>query len=379
MSGPVRPARKAAAASPTPPERPRGEEPAPAAPADRFEIGGSGIKVREFHEGEPSRATMKSGAERTRKLGVVEAEPGVSSIDLQSMPLWQHLLPLQRQQLRVLLDSSVKVWRLARFGLANLLEKPSFADASPQEQAKQVMATLSVDPVLPGNVAIALAGLRSEATRFELLPPMIERGFAFRGAAVDADKFGVSIGASVTPIFQPRDLVFSKPFQHTPDELANAFAMLPVQSRQLLSTIRLSPTNDPDEGHWAEKYQKRAFSTYMSVDEQGTVDVYPTLSASNVKYLKHNLLHEAGHVWSIRVWGRDETAPAWAPWRDAMKADGLPVSLYGEESPLEDVAEATALFLGTRGTPLFAEFRQLYPHRFKILTEQFGEEGVEHQ
>lgn len=319
---------------------------------------------------------------RAHKSAPVPETPAVGATisQMREWPLWRHLSTLQHTQLAILLDPNSLVWKRARFGLSNLMEEETFTKAEPESQAKQVMAMLSVDPVLPGNTALAMADIEAMApsyalvTAYELTPATRVANFAFRTKVADADKFALTLDGKLLPIYQPQDQVYSNDHQHTVTEVAAALASMPAQSRELLSEVRLSPDENRDNDSWAKEFHLPVFSAYMSIDsEAGALDIYPTKNASPVKLLRDNLGHEAGHVWSIRAWGRDDKAAAWEPWRKAIEADGLPVSGYGKSSPSEDVAEATVLFLMTRGTPRFADFKALYPNRFAILAKQFGE------
>lgn len=289
----------------------------------------------------------------------VDQQTGLSLYELQTMPVWAALTPQQKAQLGALLSGNEELEKRTRWGLENLASDPTYLAATPAQQVAPMFAALSTTPILTGNVALELGDLERPSLPFELQRPVLIKDFQFRTKVADADLFAFKLGEQTINIVRPHDQEYSLPQQHSVREVAQALSMLPEQSRKLIRLVKLSPDASPD-----------APKSYMSSGIDGVLDIYPT--DTRVTCLTASLAHEAGHVWSMQSWGENEKAPLWNQWRAAIDADGLPVSDYGTESVHEDVAEATALFLLTRGTLRFEVYRRLFPHRFAILERQFG-------
>ena len=322
----------------------------------------------------------RAGPERARKLSVVpEAQAsGLTMGALQNMPVWAAFNQLQKAQLEALLTGDQRRSKLTRWGLMNETQAPGFAEASPADQVKKIFAALSRTPILPGNVALELSDTLHPPMKYSLGAAELAPAYKFRTKETDADKYRLSVAEhdDHIVIFAPRDLVYSLPNQHTANEVALAVAELPRESRALVQIIRLNPDANPDDASWAKAYGTQGFSSFMSCDANGQLDIYPTRDPNPVKNIMENMNHEAGHVWSLKLWGHDESAAAWNPWREAVAADGLPSSAYGASSLREDVAESTALYLTTRGTPRGEVYRAMYPHRFALLAKHFPGDSV---
>ena len=74
----------------------------------------------------------------------------------------------------------------------------------------------------------------------------------------------------------PHDGVFELPSHHTVEQIAQALAMLPPESRALVKQLNLDPKANPEDQSWAKAFHNSAFSSYMTCGAEGTVDVYPT-------------------------------------------------------------------------------------------------------
>jgi hypothetical protein len=86
------------------------------------------------------------------------------------------------------------------------------------------------------------------------------------------------------------------------------------------------------------------------------------------------LVHEAGHVLTTRVWGKEGRSfrapaptPEWAGWNFASQADPVSPSAYAKTAPTEDASETLRAWFLVRGTPLEQDLRALMPHRFQLL------------
>lgn len=367
------------------------DQPKPAASSNEVQLAGDGFdpltqigehtRPRLTNVSLPAAAVnVHAGPERARRLGVVNEsnQGGLTLTAIKAMPVWEAFSPLQKTQLEALLTGDDMRSKLTRWGLMNKVSEAGFADATPQEQAKRLFEALSSTPVLPGNIALELSDSTRPPLKYFLDAGTLVPGFKFRTKETDANKFKLTVADkdSHISIYEPQDKVYSRPHQHTADEVASAVAALPRESRALVSSIRLNPDANPDDAAWAMIYGTSGFTSFMSCDSKGTLDIYPTRDPNPVKNIMENLNHEAGHVWSLKLWGDDENGPLWGAWRKAVAADGLPVSDYGKSSLREDVAESTAMFLSTRGTPRFEKYRAMYPNRFAILMKQFPGDSV---
>lgn len=155
--------------------------------------------------------------------------------------------------------------------------------------------------------------------------------------------------------------------------MGDEIASLPPESRALVKTVTVNPVANPQDAYWAKAYDMPGFVSWMTCGAKGGVSIYPLNYAEPVDESVNSLTHETGHAWSMAAWGGDDSGPKWAAWNQAISEDGpITPSQYAESSPEEDVAESTALYLNSRGTPAFDEYRQLFPNRFAILDRQFG-------
>ncbi len=226
--------------------------------------------------------------------------------------------------------------------------------------------------MLPPVVSFDAARVARAAAPYTVSQPTLVAGHAFAGQKSDADRYVVTIGGKDVPVFVPHDGQFDPPVQHTIEEAAKALAQIPAASLAVVTELNLDPKQNPEDAFWAKTYGQANFRSYMTCGSEGRIDVYPSDTDRDARYMADTMVHETGHAWSSRAWGENADAPAWAPWKEAARQDGLLPSTYAGSAPAEDVAESTALYLSVKGTPLADEYRQLYPHRFELLDRQFG-------
>ena len=289
-----------------------------------------------------------------------------------TMPVWPLRSPPQQSQLNTLATGSSPLAARATWALGLKLTSPEFVAAEPAEQARLLKAALSETPLLPGVVSTDTASQVKTPAAYTVSGPTLDAAHAFPGSIRDADKFVVTIGGREVPVFLPHDGKFTPPVQHTAEDVAKALASLPAPSLGQVKQVNIDPIANPEDAFWARTYGMANFSSYMTCGSEGRIDIYPAQDPRDVKYLADTLVHETGHAWSNKAWGDDPQGPAWAPWREAVRQDGLLPSTYAGSSPAEDVAESTALYLAMKGTPLADEYRKLYPKRFELLDRQFG-------
>lgn len=202
----------------------------------------------------------------------------------------------------------------------------------------------------------------------------------------DQDVFEVTVRGKTIPISMPHQdppsatsngKAFGDRTNHTVATMAKALSELQPETLAVVNTVNLSATPNPEDAFWAEQYHMPGFTSYMTCGASGDVNVYPMTDGEQPKEdIAETLMHESGHAWSKGRWGEDTSGPGWKPWRDAAAKDGIPVSGYAESSMDEDVAETMALYLASRGTPQFDEFRQMYPARFAVLDRELGVKAV---
>ncbi len=293
---------------------------------------------------------------------------------VRSLPAWSAMSPLQKCQVETLLSPEMPIADRVSQALYNVSEPDAFMAAEPAKQVADIFAALSKSPLLLGNVPLILATLS-----LHLDTPVFSRGssvpvadYAFHGTRASAVSTEYTVGpdAKRITVIEPASGSYSPPNNYDALALVGAAAQMPAATRALIDVIRLNPVVNPDNDHWSGAY-RIVMHAHMSCDGEGVVTVYPTAESRPTKYLPANLSHEATHRWSESKWGHDDQTEAWAPWRAAAAADGLPVSEYGSASPREDFSESVALYSAIKGTPYFATFQKLYPHRFTFIAANF--------
>jgi len=165
------------------------------------------------------------------------------------------------------------------------------------------------------------------------------------------------------------------------ETIAKAVATLPSQNRNLICGIDVS-----DNPYLWDPLVRVVYPSFQhagaSADGNGMIHIFPHVAWSDVDYssLAETLLHETGHVWSSRRYGRMDLAQlptqivgqGWARWRAAADADGSSWGAYADNAPAEDAAETTVIYQASRGIPAFDLVRSQYPNRFRLLDEVFG-------
>jgi hypothetical protein len=162
------------------------------------------------------------------------------------------------------------------------------------------------------------------------------------------------------------------------EEIARAITRVPAALRAVLTAIEVSATPSPNDAAWTKRYGLPVLAG-MSTAPSGKVTIFPhgidELTNPDHDVFVRNLFHELGHAWSLHDW--KESPAAGVAWIAAIKSDRGAPSKYALSSfrksglPFEDVAEATALYFLTRGTPAFAAHREAMPARFALLDARF--------
>ncbi len=156
------------------------------------------------------------------------------------------------------------------------------------------------------------------------------------------------------------------------------FARVPAPLRALLTRLRFYAAASDRDAEWGRIYGLPV-AAGMGAVASGRVNVYPrglaSLDAEDGDAFARGMMHELGHVWSLRAWVEDESAQA--AWREAIARDEGTPSAYARRSyahsglPYEDAAEATALYFLVRGTAVEATHRAQLAARFTLLDERF--------
>lgn len=277
--------------------------------------------------------------------------------------------PLTQRQTQAVLESTGRRGLIARGQVQALLQTPAFEAASTSEQAAAIRDVLSKPPVLPGLATGELE--RRPPGPWSLGDPTTVPDVKFPGKTSDAVRVEVSVGGRTVAVLAPADGRFTPDTQLSVEAIARGLASLPPEALARVHEVRLAPTRNPEDAFWAQQYGQASFTTFMTCGADGVVSVFPQPSKASEQSLASTLVHETGHAWSMKDWG-DKDSPEWRAWSSAAARDGLPPSRYGAHNLDEDLAETQTLFLEARGTPHYALYKTLYPHRFAILEQRFG-------
>jgi hypothetical protein len=211
-------------------------------------------------------------------------------------------------------------------------------------------------------------------TKYVLEGPTTLKNYEFRGKKADAEKWVVKFKDGINiPIIAPKALERGY-HNHTVKQAADAASYLPKANRSIMTTILLNAVVNPDDAYWAGQYNDANFHSYMTAGESGIVTIYPDKVSNklpNKNYMRGTMIHETGHTWSYKTWGTDTSKGKWVDWKQAMDKDTVSVSTYATASIAEDVAETIQVYVSTKGSPRFKEYRQIVPNRFKILDAEY--------
>jgi hypothetical protein len=157
-------------------------------------------------------------------------------------------------------------------------------------------------------------------------------------------------------------------------EAADSASFLPKSARSVITKVVLNPSVNPDDAHWAVEYNRPDFHSYMTAGADGVVDIYADKTANALPGdtgMRNAMTHETGHAWSYKKWGNDTTKGKWVDWQKAMDADKVSVSGYATSAIAEDIAETVRVYVATRGSPRFEEYRKIVPNRFAMLKTEY--------
>ena len=113
----------------------------------------------------------------------------------------------------------------------------------------------------------------------------------------------------------------------------------------------------------------RGGTALATANREGIIDIYPAgfNAASSADVLK-TTRHEIGHTIAVKLWKSFEPP---AEWIEAINADNVSVSTYGDTGSVEDFAEAVMIYLSSDAGKKTASYRKTYEHRFAYLDKLF--------
>jgi hypothetical protein len=296
----------------------------------------------------------------------VEATAAVTAV--QALAGWSALAAADRSMLESLIGGESNLLsQTARDHLAG-----QFATLRTQpavQQASTLAALISTEEAMPRLADEPVAGI---LVPYDLEGPTDQPAYPFRGITADAEVWTARyIDNILFPIIAPKAPQAGYHY-HTVEQVADVAARVPAEARGVITRILLNPVESPDNDYWEAEYEETDFEAYMTTGAGGVVTIYPDTDAlPGEDAMPGSVIHETGHAWSLRTWGRDTTQGKWLEWQAAMDSDKAAVSGYAHESILEDVAETIRVYVGTQGTPTFEEYRSIVPHRFAMLDREY--------
>lgn len=267
---------------------------------------------------------------------------------------FNELSATEREKLLRLADGKNDDWsKSARTHLDTLMATPAFANGSAADQKKALQDFMTNEPYLPDNSG-GYGTYPANGT------PIIKHGDEKSGSyprKIEVEMDGRRIPVTIdTP---------GSGNQKSVDEVFAAISRMPKLNRDQITEVKIcgveSDAATPGGG-------------FMSIGNEGHLNVWPTASKQSDHYTWTTMIHETGHVISGNKWG-DMSDPKWNPWKEAMKNDATSASKYGKCGPgtthcttiSDDFAETYRLYVTTKGTKLGDELKRLMPERWKIL------------
>ncbi len=295
-------------------------------------------------------------------LAKTKALPGFSRLSEQEQQRFETLLSAERNPLS----------REARRQVDNLVY--GLEPDSPELQETLLRDFLKEGPHIPGfvdSIDVQQAPIHTVTINGTKEIPDYE----FRGAKADAILYSVEIGGHSVDIFTPKDrsqVPKDAPFLPTVDDVAAGLSRLSPQSLASFERVVLNPVRNPGDDYWAEEMERPGFRAAATAGRDGTMTFYPGTLKKDPEEIGDIARHEAGHFNSYDKvylsWRNvQEGRPNWSDWNQAAMAESAYVSHYGGENQDEDYAESYGLYMGTKGTPLHDEYRQIFPNRFALL------------
>jgi hypothetical protein len=291
-------------------------------------------------------------------------------ISAHNLPGWSKLTAPEQTTLDAMLGGEVnQLSARARANLRTLF--PTLAGKTEVEQEQALRGLLSDKAALPSAVAEPVT---TTQIAYTLTGPTEQKDYEFKGKKADAEIWAIKFQDGVeTTIVAPKA---PEPghHNHSVQQAAESASYLPKANRSVITKIMLNAVVNPDDAHWAAEYKTPDFHSYMTAGVAGVVTIYPdkaTKALPSDNYMRGTMVHETGHTWSYKAWGTDKTKGKWLEWKQAMTDDQVSVSGYATNSIAEDVAETIQIYVTTKGSPRFNEYRQIVPKRFAMLDTEY--------
>lgn len=301
--------------------------------------------------------------------------------DLPKSAAWKELSSVQQRQLQAVLEGKTHYSEQGRKYLDWLCEDKSFAAASPSAQAARALKAVA-DAVKEGPFAPSQLGSTARPVPTSARPSSVSAGTptdaASFGIGPPALRFEVSVHGRTIPVFSPDDAIpIGGHQQFSAQEIGQILANIPERVARKIERVVLDRWPRIDRGSQV---------TMAMFGEEGEARVYPVpVAKTGTRSLEDgicSMIHEAAHAWAVQLFGSARSegllnellAPRWREWERARADDALPVSGWGRSAPgaQEDFAETVNVYVVSKLTETFDEYRALFPHRFKLLDEYFA-------
>lgn len=242
-------------------------------------------------------------------------------------------------------------------------------------QARELMQIVRGQEALPHSTPVdELPPAERDVTI--LSGPEEVEDYDFDSGEADAVKYVLDVDGEEVEVYFPAEEVENQP---TLEELEAMIESMPDELASELSTIVIET-------------KPKASGASASVGSDEVIRIWPNENRS-VARLASTLNHEVAHIIANDAWGHDSRVDRGEDpedvlsegWQDWAEADGTYVSDYAQNSATgdnkddqvkwgEDFSETVELYLQVRGTEDEAEFAELYPNRYAILQEMFGDD-----
>jgi len=239
------------------------------------------------------------------------------------------------------------------------------------EQATALKGVLNTKDTTPGWSA---EPMNTAVATVTVAGPAAHKDYDFNGQKADAEEWIATYSDGINVKIVSPKAPTPGYHNHSVQEVAEAAGFMPKSARAVITVIMLNPIVNPDDAHWAVTYHKPDFHSYMTAGAAGVVTIYPdkaTNALPDNNGRRSAMVHETGHTWSFKNWGEDKTKGKWLEWKKAMDADKVAVSGYATNDIAEDVAETCRVYVSSKGTARYKEYKAMVPNRFAILKAEY--------
>lgn len=155
-----------------------------------------------------------------------------------------------------------------------------------------------------------------------------------------------------------------------PEQIKNSLSILPDKTLDSISTVVLSPNQNPDDSYWAKEYNRPDFRSAATGGGSGVVTYYPSTFKQPQSDIDRIMAHEAGHTYSIPLW--QKVPEEKRAWENAATQDLKSPSKYATSSVDEDFSESHAMYIASKGTSCESTAKDLYPNRYAELEKMYS-------